>query len=100
MQFFKEEGNNHYKNQRYSEALYFYQKAIIYADYTFPENAAETEKMEALLQQANCNMALSLIKLDRCEEAKTNLTEALKGKSTAIASKGYYWLAKLHLRKG
>jgi hypothetical protein len=65
MEFFKEEGNNHYKNQRFNEAMYFYQKVIIYADYTFPDNEAETAKMEALLQQSNCNLALSMIKLNK-----------------------------------
>lgn len=45
--------------------MYFYQKVIIYGDYTFPENEAETAKMEALLQQSNCNLALSMIKLNK-----------------------------------
>ena len=46
MKFFKEEGNNHYKNQRYKEATYFYQKAIIYSDYTFPDNPQDTDTMD------------------------------------------------------
>jgi hypothetical protein len=37
MRFFKEEGNNHYKNNRFQDAAYFYQKTIIYGDYTFPD---------------------------------------------------------------
>ena len=36
MRFFKEEGNNHYKNSRFKDAAYFYEKTIIYGDYTFP----------------------------------------------------------------
>lgn len=45
--------------------MYFYQKVIIYSDYTFPENETESAKMEALLQQSNCNLALSMIKLNK-----------------------------------
>lgn len=64
MVFFKEEGNNHYKNGRFSEACYFYQKTIIYGDYTFPENETDTATMDDLLQKTNCNLAICLIKLD------------------------------------
>ena len=37
MKAFKEEGNNHFKNKRYEQAAYFYKKAIVFSDYTFPE---------------------------------------------------------------
>ena len=43
---FKEEGNNHYKNGRFQEATYFYQKAIIYGDYTFPEDENSCNVMD------------------------------------------------------
>lgn len=36
MRKFKDEGNDHYKNQRFKEATYLYQKVIVYSDYTFP----------------------------------------------------------------
>ena len=45
-------------------------------------------------------MALSLIKLDRWDEARVNLSEATKGKNVGIQSKGFYWLTKLHIKKG
>jgi hypothetical protein len=37
MEFFKQEGNNHYRNGRFREAGYCYQKVVVYGDYTFPE---------------------------------------------------------------
>lgn len=37
MEYFKELGGNSFKEKKYDEALYYYQKAIIYSDYTFPE---------------------------------------------------------------
>lgn len=76
--FFKNEGNNYYKNGRYAEACYFYQKAIIYGDYTFPDNPKDTARMEQLLAQSNCNFALSNIKLGKWDKVKTNLIEASK----------------------
>ena len=36
MNYFKEQGNSNYREQKYEEAAYFYNKAIIYSDYTFP----------------------------------------------------------------
>lgn len=30
-------GNSRFKEKKYDEASYFYQKAIVYSDYTFPE---------------------------------------------------------------
>lgn len=44
-------------------------------------------------------MALSLIKLDRWDEARVHLSEATKGKNVGIKSKGCYWLTKLHIKK-
>ena len=38
MKNFKEEGNQHFKNQKYQEAAHYYNKIIIFADYTFPDN--------------------------------------------------------------
>ena len=72
MKIFKEEGNNHFKNERYKEASYFYQKVIIYGDYTFPEKEQDCEVMDQLLQQANCNLGMCLVKVDEWETAKTN----------------------------
>jgi hypothetical protein len=78
--------------------MYFYQKVIIYGDYTFPDNEAETNRMDALLQQSNCNLALSMIKLNKWQEAKINLIEATKGKNTSIKAKANYWLSKYYLK--
>lgn len=41
MKYFKEQGNNKYREQKFDEAAYFYQKVIIYSDYTFPEKSDE-----------------------------------------------------------
>lgn len=98
MAFFKLEGNGHYNNARFSEASYFYQKAIIYGDYTFPDTKEEQSQMEELLQQSNCNMALCLIKLNQWEKIKIHLNETIKGSNAKLKSKGMYWLAKCHMR--
>ena len=80
--------------------MYFYQKVIIYGDYTFPENEAETARMEALLQQSSCNLALSMIKLNRWRQARTNIIEATKGKNLSVKAKAHYWLTKYYLKEG
>lgn len=74
MLFFKQEGNNHYKNGRYQQASYCYQKVIIYGDYTFPDKEEDNVKMGELLQQANCNLALCLIKLNQWDKIKVYLS--------------------------
>lgn len=38
IRYFKEMGNTTFRDGKYEEASYFYQKAIVYADYTFPES--------------------------------------------------------------
>lgn len=100
MKLFKEEGNNHYKNQRYKEASYFYQKVIIYGDYTFPEEEKDCKIMEELLQQANCNLGMCLVKAGEWESARVNFNEASKGRNKKVKAKGFYWLTKYYLRVG
>ncbi len=55
--------------------------------------------MDLLLQQANSNLALCLIKSGKLKDAKINLLESTKGKDKHIRSKGYYWLSKLFIQQ-
>jgi len=79
MLYFKQEGNNQYKNKNYKDALYFYEKTIIYGDYTFPDKESDTNKMNEILQQTHCNKAICYIKMDLWAESKTHLNQAIKG---------------------
>jgi hypothetical protein len=71
-------GNNKFKEKNIQQAAYFYEKVIVYADYTFPENDKEIAKMELLVQQANINLAICLIKQNEWKKALINLNEASK----------------------
>lgn len=62
MEYFKNLGNAKFKENSYGEALYFYQKTIIYGDYTFPDLPIDLHHMELLLGQANMNSAICYIK--------------------------------------
>lgn len=54
--------------------------------------------MDLLLQQANSNLALCIIKSGKLKDAKINLLESTKGKNINIQSKGYYWLSRLFMQ--
>ncbi|CAD8106945.1 unnamed protein product [Paramecium sonneborni] len=66
---FKLEGNLLFKNKEYNKAAYFYQQAIIYFDYLFPDGDQEIEKYKLLEEQCNNNMA-------QCRFLQGNLDEA------------------------
>jgi hypothetical protein len=55
--------------------------------------------MGELLQQANCNLALSLIKLGEWAKVKMHLSEAAKGSNVDTRIKALYWLAKYHIKQ-
>lgn len=111
MRYFKQQGNQMYGEQRYEEACYFYQKAIIYADYTFPEDGAQIAEMELLTQQSNINLAICLIKQQKWDKVEMHLREAArKGeesekdpltqhKSAKTRAKAYYWHCKYFIHK-
>ena len=99
MGFFKQEGNNHYKNGRLQEASYCYQKAIVISDYTFPEEEEGVRQIEELVQQCHCNLAIVLVKLEKWEEVETHLNQARKGPAPKIKAKALYWTVKQHIRK-
>ncbi len=69
MRSFKEEGNEHFKFKRYPEAAHYYNKLIIFSDYTFPEQEKEQTEMEELVQQANCNLGMTLVKMGETTRA-------------------------------
>ena len=78
MRYFKEKGNEKYKEGKYSEASYFYQKTIVYADYTFPDKKQLIAEMELLTQQSNMNFAICMIKLGNWDKIGINLAEAAR----------------------
>ena len=80
MAYFKEQGNVHYKQEKYEEAAYFYNKVIIYGDYTFPETTQQENSYDLLLQQANMNLAICFIKTNKWEQVDPYLREAEKAK--------------------
>ena len=58
MAMFKQNGNEKYKEKSYEQAAYFYNKVIIYSDYTFPQKEEDQKNMDLLVQQANINLAM------------------------------------------
>lgn len=73
MHYFKEQGNDKYKKQKYDEAAYFYNKIIIYSDYTFPESKEQENEFDLLVQQANMNLAICLIKTKSWKNVEMHL---------------------------
>lgn len=104
-------GNASFKEKKFDEAAYFYQKAIIYSDYTFPEEQGQLNEMEILVQQSNMNMAICLIKKDNWSKAIINLREAAKGPNAEkdpklrktvmnTRKKSHYWMTKYYISQG
>lgn len=56
-EYFKNEGNAAFRNAEYDKASYFYQKALLYFDYTFPDTEDENRRYSLLQEQCNNNMA-------------------------------------------
>ncbi len=54
--------------------------------------------MDSLLQQANCNMAICLIKKNEWSKIDTYLRESAKGPNENIIKKALYWQAKKSIR--
>lgn len=91
--------------------MYFYQKVIIYSDYTFPQKQLDIADMELLVKQANVNMAICLIKQNKWAKALSFLNEGAKEDSCekfeklrklalSTKKKAYYWLIKCQIKEG
>jgi len=53
--------------------------------------------MDELIQQANCNLGIILIKLKDLKNSQERFMQAIKGPSKKLMIKGYYWLTKSHI---
>ncbi|CAD8100466.1 unnamed protein product [Paramecium sonneborni] len=78
IEYFKQEGNLAFKNKEFDKAAYFYQKALVYFDYTFPEGDKEEQKYNLLLEQCNNNMAQCKLLQGNLDEAWNYSHQALK----------------------
>lgn len=56
--------------------------------------------MEELVQQGNCNLGMSLLKLGQREKAEDSFAQSAKGPNLKVVIKSVYWLAKCNLDKG
>lgn len=55
--------------------------------------------MDELVQQASCNMAMALVKLNEIDKALENLIVAVKGPLVKTIKKSYYWMCKCYILK-
>ncbi len=56
--------------------------------------------MEELVQQANCNLGMALVKLGLGKKGVGNFLQATKGPIRKIAIKAWYWLVKCYGQDG
>lgn len=87
--------------------MYFYNKAIVYADYTFPENDQQRQQMDTLLAQVNVNMGICHCKRAEWNKALIFFQEAIKvcdyeHNHALVGSKkkALYWLVKCKIKDG
>ncbi len=56
--------------------------------------------MEGLVQTANCNLGMTLVKMGDNQKAKENFIQAVKGSSEKIIIKSLYWMIKCDIGLG
>lgn len=56
--------------------------------------------MDELVQQANCNLGITLVKLGQDKKAIDNFRQSINGLSKKIIIKSYYWLIKCYIKGG
>eukprot|EP00915_Cephaloidophora_sp_WS-2016_P011071 GHVH01016316.1.p1 GENE.GHVH01016316.1~~GHVH01016316.1.p1 ORF type:complete len:307 (+),score=48.11 GHVH01016316.1:25-921(+) len=88
---FKELGNDAYKKNDLDSSACYYQRGLIYCDYTFPNTPELTNQFEQLEEALHLNMAIVLLKLEDYRTVLTHTYQVLWRNPKNI---------KGHLRKG
>jgi hypothetical protein len=66
---FKEEGNQHLREQSYEKSSYYYAQALLIFHYLIPENNEEERETESVKRVIHRDQAISLMKQGRNREA-------------------------------
>ena len=53
--------------------------------------------MDVILQQANCNLGITLLKLGNYKESLSKFVAAAKGPALKLQKKSTYWQAKVYI---
>ncbi|KAL4477084.1 hypothetical protein ABPG72_015397 [Tetrahymena utriculariae] len=96
-EYFKSEGNKAIKEKDYEKAAYYYQKALLQFDYTFPDNNEEQQRFDLLSQQCFVNMSLVKYYQKEYDESLQNARQALKLNQNNI--KALFRIATIHLER-
>ncbi|KAM3137677.1 hypothetical protein pb186bvf_010291 [Paramecium bursaria] len=100
--YFKKEGNKKFQEGNYEQASYFYQKALLHFDYTFPDTPEEEKKFQQLQEQCNNNMAQCKFMQQKYEDALNYCYQVLKqnpNNQKAIFRKAKIYLAQREFEK-
>ncbi len=54
--------------------------------------------MDLILQQANCNLGITMVKLNSFKECLCRFVAATKGPTLKLRKKSVYWLAKVYIQ--
>lgn len=54
--------------------------------------------MDIILQQANCNLGITMVKLANFKDSLTKFVAAAKGPALKLKKKSIYWQAKVYIQ--
>ncbi|KRX03400.1 hypothetical protein PPERSA_08142 [Pseudocohnilembus persalinus] len=94
---FKNQGNQHMKEKEFDKASYFYQKALIQFDYSFPEDPEQEKKQEKLSEICHQNMSMCKFNQKKYDDALLHARQTLKINENNI--KAHYKMAQILLIK-
>ncbi|KAK9172426.1 TPR repeat family protein [Cryptosporidium meleagridis] len=78
IRLFCDEGNIKYKDNKIEEAILEYKNALIYVDYTFPENKNLEEEYNQLITRINLNLSACFLKISEFNMAILHCNNVLK----------------------
>ncbi|KAL3127945.1 hypothetical protein ChUKH1_02850 [Cryptosporidium hominis] len=95
IRLFCDEGNIKYKDNKIEEAILEYKNALIYVDYTFPENKNLEEEYNQLITRINLNLSACFLKINEFNMAMLHCNNVLKNDPNNI--KALYRLTQAYI---
>ncbi|OII71260.1 uncharacterized protein cubi_01735 [Cryptosporidium ubiquitum] len=95
IRLFCDEGNAKYQNNEIEEAILEYKNALIYVDYTFPEDKTLEEEYNKLITRIHLNLSACFLKINEFNMVILHCNNVLKNDPNNV--KALYRLAQAYI---
>ncbi|KAJ1607925.1 putative peptidylprolyl isomerase [Cryptosporidium canis] len=95
IKLFCDEGNIKYQNNQIEDAIFEYKNALIYVDYTFPEDKALEEEYNNLITRINLNLSACFLKINEFNMTILHCNKVLQNDPNNI--KALYRLSQAYM---